>query len=235
MAMTPTARAVFLDKDGTLIEDVPYNVNPERIRFLPCTAEGLRALHAAGYKLIVVSNQSGVARGYFPEAALAAVEARLRAMFAAAGVPLAAFYYCPHHPDGSVPEYAVSCLCRKPFPGMIVRAAREHGIDRAASWMVGDILHDIEAGHRAGCRALLIANGNETMWELSPQRTPDALAPDLAEAARMICSQQPAVDSQSGMLEPGRIAATPACPPSPHALLPTASHLLPARNQRERE
>ena len=184
-----TERAVFLDKDGTLIEDVPYNVDPALMRFLPGTAAGLRALHAAGFRLIVVSNQSGVARGYFPEAALAAVEARLRALFAEAGVPLAGFYYCPHHPDGSVPEYAVSCLCRKPFPGLIVRAAREHGIDRARSWLIGDILHDVEAGHRAGCRAILIANGNETVWELSPARTPDALAADLAEAAEIISGQ----------------------------------------------
>jgi D-glycero-D-manno-heptose 1,7-bisphosphate phosphatase len=181
-------RAVFLDKDGTLIEEVPYNVDPALIRFLPGTADGLCALHAAGFRLIVVSNQSGVAHGYFAEEALAAVEARLRDLFAAAGVPLAGFYYCPHHPDGSVPEYAVSCVCRKPFPGLILRAAREHGIDRARSWFVGDILHDIEAGHRAGCRAILIANGNETVWERSPARTPDALAADLAEAAGIIIS-----------------------------------------------
>lgn len=188
--MTMTERAVFLDKDGTLIADVPYNVDPALIRFLPGTAGGLRALHAAGFQLIVVSNQSGVARGYFAEGALAAVEARLRDLFAEAGVPLAGFYYCPHHPDGTVPEYAVACICRKPSPGMIVRAAREHGIDRAASWFVGDILHDIEAGHRAGCRAILIDNGNETLWERSPERTPDALAADLTEAARLICGSR---------------------------------------------
>lgn len=194
MAMM-TERAVFLDKDGTLIEDVPYNVDPALMRFLPGTAEGLRALHAARFRLIVISNQSGVARGHFPEAALVAVESRLRALFAAAGVPLAGFYYCPHHPDGTVPEYAVPCVCRKPFPGLILRAARERGIDRARSWFVGDILHDIEAGHRAGCRAILIANGNETVWELSPVRTPDALAADLAKAAQIITRRELSVDS----------------------------------------
>src|SRR3954470_4364570 len=117
--------AVFLDKDGTLIEDVPYNVDPARIRLMPGAAGGLRALDAAGYRLIVVSNQSGVARGYFEEAALAAVEARLRELLAEAGVPLAGFYYCPHHPEGSVAAYAVECSCRKPQPGLLVRAARE--------------------------------------------------------------------------------------------------------------
>lgn len=186
MAVIGTRRAVFLDKDGTLIADVPYNVDPARIRLLPGAAVGLRALHRAGYLLVVVSNQSGVARGFFPEAALTAVEARLRALLADAGVPLAGFYYCPHHPDGVVPGYAVSCLCRKPSHGLVIRAAREHGINRAASWFVGDILDDVEAGHRAGCRAILIDPGGETLWELSPARTPDHVAPDLAAAARII-------------------------------------------------
>src|SRR4051794_11719416 len=183
MAVTMRRRAVFLDKDGTLIEDIPYNVDPARIRLLPGTAEGLRAMHRAGFLLIVVSNQSGVARGYFPEAALVAVENRLHALFAEIGVPLAGFYYCPHHPDGAVPEYAISCLCRKPWHGLLVRASREHEIDRDASWLIGDILDDIEAGHRAGCRAILIDNGGETLWELGPDRTPDHVAPDLAAAA----------------------------------------------------
>ena len=184
---TPDRRAaVFLDKDGTLVEDVPYNVDPALIRLGPGAVEGLRLLHAAGFPLIVISNQSGVARGYFAEAALGAVEARLRELLAAVGVPLAGFYYCPHHPDGSVAAYAVACECRKPRPGMIVRAAREHAVDLARSWFVGDILHDVEAAHRAGCRAVLLDNGHETEWELSPLRTPDVVARDLGEAARAI-------------------------------------------------
>src|SRR5581483_4877145 len=109
--------AVFLDKDGTLVDDVPYNVDPERIRLTDGALDGLRRLHAADYLLIVVSNQSGVARGYFEEAALGAVEARLRELLGAAGVPLAGFYYCPHHPDGAVERYAVACACRKPASG----------------------------------------------------------------------------------------------------------------------
>jgi histidinol-phosphate phosphatase family protein len=178
--------AVFLDKDGTLIVDVPYNVAPERIRLTDGAVEGLRALHVAGYALVVVSNQSGVARGIFEEAKLGAVEARLRELFEAAGVPLAGFYYCPHHPDGVVGPYAVACGCRKPAPGMIEQAAREHGIDLARSWLVGDILHDVEAGRRAGCRTILLDVGHETEWELTPLRTPDFTAVDLAAAARVI-------------------------------------------------
>jgi D-glycero-D-manno-heptose 1,7-bisphosphate phosphatase len=139
-------RAVFLDKDGTLVEDVPYNVDPGRIRLTAGAVEGLCALHGAGYRLVVVSNQSGVARGYFPERALAVVEIRLRELLAEAGVPLAGFYYCPHHPHGSIGAYAVACPCRKPAPGLIVRAATEHGIDPGRSWLIGDILDDVEAG-----------------------------------------------------------------------------------------
>lgn len=197
--MIGTRRAVFLDKDGTLIEDVPYNVDPARIRLLPGATAGLRALHRAGFLLFVVSNQSGVARGYFPETALAVVESRLRGLLAEVGVPLAGFYYCPHHPDGVVPEYAVSCLCRKPSHGLLVRASREHDIDQGASWLVGDILDDMEAGHRAGCRTILIDNGGETLWELSPDRTPDHVAPDLAEAARIITREMPEPVWRPGM------------------------------------
>src|SRR5262249_9510714 len=102
-------RAVFLDKDGTIIENVPYNVDPELIRLNPGVEEGLRRLHRAGYLLFVVSNQAGVARGYFPEAALQAVEARLRELLEAFGVPLAGFTYCPHHPEGSVEGLAMVC------------------------------------------------------------------------------------------------------------------------------
>jgi D,D-heptose 1,7-bisphosphate phosphatase len=178
--------AVFLDKDGTLIVDVPYNVEPDLIRLADGAVDGLRLLHAAGYLLIVVSNQSGVARGYFDEAAIGPVEARLRALLDAAGVPLAGFYYCPHHPDGPVSRYATACACRKPAPGLLLHAAREHGVDLARSWMVGDILHDVEAGRRAGCRTVLLDVGNETEWDVVPSRVPDVVAGNLLDAARLI-------------------------------------------------
>jgi D-glycero-D-manno-heptose 1,7-bisphosphate phosphatase len=182
--------AVFLDKDGTLIEDVPYNVDPARIRLTPGAGPALRKLHEAGYKLVVVSNQSGVARGLFPEQALQAVEECLTALLAESGVRLEGFYYCPHHPEGVVREYAVACSCRKPAPGLIVRAASEHQIDTERSWLIGDILNDVEAGHRAGCRTVLLDNGNETEWELSRERLPDCIVDNLAAAAeRIVCSE----------------------------------------------
>ena len=192
----PAAKAVFLDKDGTLVENVPYNVDPSRMR-LARGAEGLPMLHRAGYRLIVVSNQSGVARGYFAEDALRPVERRLAELLHEAGVPLAGFYYCPHHPKGVVPAYALACACRKPAPGLIAQAAREHRIDLSRSWLVGDILDDVEAGRRAGCRTVLIDNGNETEWLLSAPRRPHHLAPDLAAAARLILG---AIAGSAGIL-----------------------------------
>lgn len=177
-------RAVFLDKDGTLVADIPYNVDPARIRLLPGVREALAQLHAAGYLLIVVSNQSGVAHGYFPEAALAGVWQELRRQVAP--VPLQGFYYCPHHPHGHVLRYSICCDCRKPQPGLLLRAAQEYGIDLAGSWLIGDILHDIEAGQRAGCRTLLLDQGNETEWQSGPCRTPHHVAATWPQAAAVI-------------------------------------------------
>lgn len=180
------APAVFLDKDGTLLEDVPYNVDPERIRLMPGAAEALARLDAAGYALVVVSNQSGVARGLFPEEALEPVRARLEELFRRAGARLAGFFFCPHLPDGKDPRYAVACDCRKPEPGLLLRAADELGLDPSASWMLGDILDDVEAGNRAGCRTVLVGSGHETEWVLTPGRRPWGMAPDLAAAAGLI-------------------------------------------------
>ena len=137
-------RAVFLDKDGTLLRDLPYNVDPAKMELMPGVPEGLRALRDAGYRLVLVSNQSGAARGYFPLRALGVVEARLRELLKAEGVALAAVYWCPHHPEGVVRGLDVFCVCRKPFPGLLRQAASDLGIDLARSWMAGDILNDIE-------------------------------------------------------------------------------------------
>ena len=180
--------AVFLDKDGTLVEDVPYNVDPARIRLAPGAAEALPLLARAGCPLFVVTNQSGVARGYFPETALAAVEARLRELLGEVGVALTGVYHCPHAPDGFGPA-AIRCACRKPEPGMLLAAARDHSLDLARSWFVGDILDDVAAGRAAGCRTILIDNGNETEWVDGADRRPDHVAPDLAEAARIIVAE----------------------------------------------
>jgi histidinol phosphatase-like enzyme len=114
------------------------------------------------------------------------VEGRLRELLADADVPLGGFYYCPHHPRGRVSDYAVSCTCRKPAPGLLTQAASKHGIALARSWFIGDILDDIAAGRRAGCKTVLLDNGNETEWQVSPERMPHFFAHDLAEAASQI-------------------------------------------------
>jgi D,D-heptose 1,7-bisphosphate phosphatase len=177
-----------VDKDGTLVKNVPYNVDIPQIELQPGAAEGLGALQAAGYLLMIVSNQSGVALGYFSLDQLRAADTAIRRMLAERGVRLDDSYYCPHHPDGSVPAYRAHCSCRKPEPGMLLKAAAEYDIDLGASWMVGDILDDVEAGNRAGCGTLLIENGNETVWRLDRNRIPDLVAKDLREASRQIAS-----------------------------------------------
>jgi len=181
--------AAFLDKDGTLIHDVPYNVDPNRIELMPGAAEGASRLVEAGYAIIVVSNQSGVSRGLFAEAAIADVERRIRELLAGYGVPLAGFYYCTHHPQGRVARYSIPCNCRKPKPGMILRAARELSLDLSRSWLIGDILDDVEAGHRAGCQTVFLDNGHETLWQWNSVRRPDVIVDDLSAAAKVIVTE----------------------------------------------
>jgi histidinol-phosphate phosphatase family protein len=178
--------AVFLDKDGTLVENLPFNVDPARMVLAPGAAPALRRLARLGYRLFVVSNQAGLALGRFDTAALHRAWRHLRALLADEGVRLDGFYYCPHHPEGTVPALSTPCTCRKPAPGLLRRAAREHGIDLPSSWMVGDILDDVEAGRRAGCRTVLLDVGNETEWLRSRWRRPDIVAGGLFEGADAI-------------------------------------------------
>lgn len=174
------AGAVFIDKDGTLIRDVPYNVDPRHIQLMPGAGVALRRLQNEGYKLIVISNQPGIARNLFQENDLLPVNRQIHTLLAPHGVKLDAFYYCAHEPgDG--------CVCRKPMPGMILRAAKDHLIELQISWMIGDILHDVEAGNRAGCRTIHFDNGNETEWVKGPFRQPGYSVETWAEAAQVIC------------------------------------------------
>nr|WP_262713115.1 HAD-IIIA family hydrolase [Anseongella ginsenosidimutans] len=128
-----------------------------------------------------------MARGLFMEEALLRVKQTLDRLLRKHGVHLDGFYYCPHHVNGTVSRYAMKCTCRKPMPGMLIHGAVKHGADLAASWMIGDILNDVEAGNRAGCRTILINNGNETEWDYrSAKRIPTFIANDMLEAARLI-------------------------------------------------
>ena len=181
-------KAVFLDKDGTLVDDVPNNVEPERIVLCRGAGPALRLLMRLGYRLFVVTDQPGIAFGRFAAAAMEIVSGRLRDLLLREQLALDGFYFCPHHPEGTVPPWATTCHCRKPLPGLLLKAALDYGIDLRASWMVGDILNDVEAGNRAGCRTILIDNGNETEWRLGPRRVPTRMAPDLYTAAVLIAS-----------------------------------------------
>lgn len=159
-------RAVFLDRDGTLIEHEHYLRSPERVRLIVGAAEALRRLRALSFRLVVVTNQSGVARGYFDESAVERVHDRIRDLLAAEEASVDAFYYCPH---GPTEEGWEGCGCRKPAPGMMVRAAEDLGLDLKKSWMVGDSVCDIESGLNCGCRTILVrtGRGRETELEFS--------------------------------------------------------------------
>ena len=173
--------AVFLDRDGVLNEDSGYVGRPEAVRWLPGVPRALAALRRAGWLLVVVSNQSGIARGYFDHKAVDALHAWMNAQLRPLGAQLDAFYYCPHHPDIGGP-----CACRKPAPGLLLRAAAELSIALDHSWMIGDKMSDAAAGRAAGCRPILI--GTAPAAGDSP---PLLHAPDLAAAARLILNGAP--------------------------------------------
>lgn len=181
-------KAIFIDKDGTLIKNVPFNVNPDLITLEKKAGEALREMRSASYKLIVISNQPGVALGYFEESQLQKVYGKMQALLEPYALQLDGFYYCPHYVQSNHKPFNVSCNCRKPAPGLLLKAADDFHINLSASWMIGDILDDVEAGHNAGCRSILIGNGHETEWILNKTRNPDYVAADMYHAANIICS-----------------------------------------------
>jgi D-glycero-D-manno-heptose 1,7-bisphosphate phosphatase len=187
----PASRAVFLDRDGTLIGDPGYLGDPDGVMLLPGVTEGLRALQAAGFRLVIVTNQSGIARGKYTVADYEAVAARLEEHLEAAGVRLAGSYYCPFHPEGSVAPYNQEHPDRKPADGMWRRAAADLAIDLSRSWSMGDGQRDVVAGKRAGTRAILLAGGRDK-WPL-PVRgpfDPDFVARDMREAVLFILKEE---------------------------------------------
>ena len=145
-------KAIFLDRDGTVLAEKGYVTTPDAVELLPGAAEAIRALKQAGWAVFVVSNQGCVAKGMISEDELAEINLRMLAMLGAEGAVLDGVYCCPHHPEGSVAEYAVDCDCRKPKAGLLLRAAQEHDVDLAESVMVGDTMRDLEAGRAAGVK-----------------------------------------------------------------------------------
>ena len=154
-----THRAVFLDRDGTMIEDVGYLDRLERLKLFPYTIDAVRLLNRAGYKVIVVTSQNGIAQGVLTEEFLREAHAHVSALCAAAGAKIDGYYYCPHSTHAAVEQYRTDCECRKPKPGMILTAAREHALDLSQSFVIGDRWRDIEMGLAAGTKALLVETG----------------------------------------------------------------------------
>lgn len=172
-------KAIFIDKDGTLISDVPNNVNPALVQFEEYAMESLYALQQKGYYIVIVSNQPGISLGYFKEEELKVIEDKIKESLLENKVMLHGFYYCPHGQSDD-------CNCRKPKPGLLFKAAEELEIDLSKSWMIGDILNDVEAGKRSNCKTILIDNGNETQWIWNKQRIPHYTVNHLKAAAEII-------------------------------------------------
>jgi D-glycero-D-manno-heptose 1,7-bisphosphate phosphatase len=200
--------AVFLDRDGVLVEDRGLLVDPGEFRIMPGVPTALERLEEAGFRLIVVSNQSVVARGMLSTEGVEALHSHLLRLLEEAGAPrLDAIYFCPHHPEADLAAYRMVCECRKPRPGMLFRAAEDHGLDLAASFMVGDRMTDIAAGSAAGCRTILLQRpGTEMPPPTAPAPPegwprPDHVCADLLAAVEWILATRPAT-CQRGNLSP---------------------------------
>jgi len=177
-------RAVFLDRDGTINEEVGYLDRIEQFRLLPGTAEAIGMLNRAGRTVVVVTNQAGIARGFFDEAFVEETHRHLQDLLRGVGAHIDGFYYCPHHPTEGREPYRRDCPCRKPKPGLLLRAAAELGLALEDSYMIGDSPKDVEAGIRAGARGILVGTGYGRDC-LPPQETA-YVAEDLTEAVRWI-------------------------------------------------
>jgi D-glycero-D-manno-heptose 1,7-bisphosphate phosphatase len=184
--------AVFLDRDGTMIEDVGYLDTLERVAFYPWTVDAIRALNRAGLAVVVVTNQSGIARGLFSEIFVGETHRCIDARLAAGGARVDAYYYCPHHPSGTRGPYARVCDCRKPARGMIDRAAADLGLDPTRSFVVGDRWLDVQLGRAVGARAILVRTGMGAAEARRPPDhvTADAVVDNLAAAASWIISSR---------------------------------------------
>jgi D-glycero-D-manno-heptose 1,7-bisphosphate phosphatase len=183
-------RAVFIDRDGTISEEVGYINHLSRFRLFPYSAAALKQLHENGYLAIVITNQAGVARGYFSEEMVQAIHKQMTQDLETSGARLDAIYYCAHHPSVGGPPYQLDCDCRKPKPGLLLRAARDYDIDLANSWMVGDRYSDIELAANAGVKSALVLSGyGRGEWEHQRDNwttQPDLVAEDLLAAVNQI-------------------------------------------------
>lgn len=188
--------AIFMDRDGTLAHEVGYVNDATRFRLFPWSIEAVRLVNRSGYLAVLVTNQAGVARGYFPEPAVQEVHDQLAAALADGAARLDGIYYCPHHPDAGHPPYRQDCDCRKPRPGLLTRAASDLGIALERSWVVGDRQGDLQVAWAVGARAAMVRTGygRGELRHHAPgwKRQPDLVAEHLLEAVSLIVAAQPA-------------------------------------------
>jgi D-glycero-D-manno-heptose 1,7-bisphosphate phosphatase len=185
-------RAVFLDRDGVLIHDTDLLVDPEQVRFFDGAVRAVRDLHENGFLVVVVSNQSVIARGLVTHEQVGYINDLISEAISPEGGPVVPFYVCPHHPNATIDFYRVDCSCRKPRPGMLLEAAEQHDINLGASYIVGDRPSDIAAGSQAGCRTILVRTGEENSlliesagWP-SARPIPNLVCNGIEEAAQLI-------------------------------------------------
>jgi D-glycero-D-manno-heptose 1,7-bisphosphate phosphatase len=200
-------RALFLDRDGTVCPEVGYVNHISRLDLLPGSAAAIRSARAAGWLCVLVTNQAGVARGYFSETLVEQAHERLRQLLAEGGASLDAIYYCPHHPTAGQPPYRTDCDCRKPRPGLLRRAARDLDIDARRSVVIGDKISDVEMAHAVGARGILVRTGYGRGEEAHQRErwttTPDHIAEDLSAAVRWLLERS---EAGPGAPSPGEAA-----------------------------
>ncbi len=179
-------KAVFLDRDGTINVEKEYLINPSDFEFLPGVPNALQKLQNAGFLLVIVSNQSGVARGYFTESQVDVLHQSMEKRLELFGVSFDGIYFCPHHPTSGQSKYLCDCECRKGKPGMLLTAAKELQIDLSQSFMIGDKIADIQAGHAAGCKTFLVKTGYGKDFEVASRTYCSQVVDDLLAAADII-------------------------------------------------
>jgi len=182
-------RAVFLDRDGTICEEVGYLNSIHQMRLIPRTGEAIRLLNQKRFKVVVITNQSGVARGYFPESILKEIHAEMERLLREEGANLDAIYYCPHHPTEGSPPYLQECTCRKPATGLLLQAAAELDLDLPSSYMIGDHVSDVECGQRVEAETILLltGHGQDALNKIAGlPKPPSYIATDIYEAVQWI-------------------------------------------------
>jgi D-glycero-D-manno-heptose 1,7-bisphosphate phosphatase len=184
-------QAVFLDRDGVINDEVNYLTEPEQLRLIPGAAGAIARLNRSGLPAIVITNQAGVARGYYPETQIEMVHAALSRQLAQAGAHIDRYYYCPHHPTEGLPPYRVDCNCRKPKPGLLLQAAQDFDLDLKRCFVIGDNHSDVALSQSTGCCTVLVLTGHGArVWrEWQEEFQPDHIASDLSAAVAWILEQ----------------------------------------------